>query len=348
MILPDRWEQLEPIVDQVLDADPRSRTALIEQLCGGNATRQREVERLVAECEAAMPLLDRPAVERFEDLIHTDPSGELPAVLDGRYHITRELGRGGMARIYLADDLRHGRTVAVKVIRPSLAKALGADRFLREIAIIARLRHPNIMPMYDSGDANGVLYFVMPYEDGSSLRTRLDSGVAMSNEDITSILRDVARALAYAHDQGIVHRDIKPDNVMLSGGAAVVSDFGIAKALIASQDPARGMPLTLPGQGVGTPAYMSPEQAAGDPAIDHRSDIYSFGCLAYELFAGRPPFVEQWSHELLAAHATVRPQPLAELCPRVSVSAARMIEQCLEKDRAQRPQTAQELIAALS
>src|SRR6185295_4705936 len=171
-----------------------------------------------------------------------------------------------------------------------LSASLGHERFLREIEIAARLRHPNIVPLYDSGDANGSRFFVMPYEDGQSLRERLREGGALPIADALSVLRDVARALAHAHEHGVVHRDIKPDNVMLSGGAAVVTDFGIAKAVSAAQLAGTTTELTQAGTAIGTPAYMAPEQAIGDPTTDHRADIYSFGCLAYELLVGHPPF----------------------------------------------------------
>src|SRR6185503_12728723 len=178
---------------------------------------------------------------------------------------------------------------------------------LREIEIAASLRHPNIVPLYDSGDADGVLYFVMPYEEGPSLRTRLDRDGALPVAHCVSVLRDVARALAYAHERGVVHRDIKPDNVMMSGGAAVVTDFGIAKAVSAAQASGTAADLTLTGSGIGTVAYMAPEQAVGDPASDHRADIYSLGCLAYEVLTGRPPFHDMPLHKVAAAHMSTVP-----------------------------------------
>jgi serine/threonine-protein kinase len=201
-----------------------------------------------------------------------------------------------MATVYLAHDVKHGRDVAVKVIRQDLSASLGHERFLREIEIAARLRHPNIVPLYDSGrvppteGTDGSLFFVMPYEEGQSLRERLRDTGAMPVADALNVMRDVARALGYAHEHGVVHRDVKPDNVMLSGGAAVVTDFGIAKAVSMALAEASDGTLTQAGTVIGTPAYMAPEQAIGDAGVDHRADIYSFGCLAYELFAGHPPF----------------------------------------------------------
>ena len=274
-------------------------------------------------------------------------SGELPELLGGRYRTGREIGHGGMASVYLAHDIRHGRDVAVKVIRPDLAASLGRDRFLREIAIAARLRHPNIVPLFDSGDADGVLYFVMPYEDGPSLRARITSGAPLSVAEALSVLRDVARALQYAHGHGVVHRDIKPDNVMMSSGAAVVTDFGIAKAVSAAQAESTGETITQIGAGIGTPSYMAPEQAVGDPTTDSRADIYSFGCLAYELLTGKPPFHDLPPHQIIASHVGVIPKPVAQMRADVPPALAMLVARCLEKDRAARPQTAAELVDAV-
>jgi len=201
----------------------------------------------------------------------------LPQITDAlkdRYTIERELGSGGMATVYLADDPKHHRKVAIKVLRPELAAALGAERFLREIKIIARLQHPHILPLYDSGEADGFLYYVMPYMAGPSLRDKLTAG-PLPLSDTIRIMRDVVDALVMAHGQGVVHRDIKPDNVLLSGRSAVVADFGVAKAL--SEATGKRGDGTTPGMALGTPAYMAPEQAAADPDIDLRADIYSFG-----------------------------------------------------------------------
>ncbi len=346
-VLPGNWEQLAPLVDQLLDAPQDQRASLLAALSAGNPARQAELERLVAECERDLPLLNRPAVERFDQLLGDEPGPALPDVLGGRYRIERELGRGGMACVYLAEDLKHARHVAVKVIRPELTASLGRDRFLREIGIAARLRHPNIMPLYDSGDADGVLYFVMPYEDGPSLRTRLERGTGLPIQEAISILRDVARALAYAHEQGVVHRDVKPDNVMVSGGAAVVTDFGIAKAFSAALTESGAEAITQIGSVIGTPAYMAPEQGMGDPATDHRADLYSFGCLAYELLTGKPPFTGSTTFQVVAAQMAVVPKPVTESRAEVPSAVAGLIARCLAKDPAARPQTAHELLDVL-
>jgi serine/threonine-protein kinase len=345
--LPRHWRELAPLVDRLLDAPREGRAALLTELSAGDPVRRADLERLVAECEHDMSLLDAPAVERFDQLVSDTPGTGLPDVLGGRYRIMRELGRGGMARVYLAEDLKHARNVAVKVIRPELAESLGRGRFLREIGIAARLRHPNIMPLYDSGDADGVLYFVMPHEDGPSLKTRLADGQPFTTTDAVSVLRDVARALAYAHDQGVVHRDVKPDNVMLSGGAAVVTDFGIAKAFSAAQSEAPGGTITQTGVIIGTPAYMAPEQAVGDPTTDHRADIYSFGCLAYELFVGKAPFPGASSHQIIAAQLGTTPKRVSDLRGDVPDTVVGLIARCLEKEPSARPQRAQELVDVL-
>src|SRR5688500_19571197 len=205
--------------------------------------------------------------------------------LESRYSIERELGRGGMATVYLAEDFRHGRQVAVKVLHTELASALGADRFLREIKLAARLNHPHILPLFDSGEAGGFLFYVMPYIDGESLRDKLNREGQLTLEDALGIGRAVAGALDYAHRRNIVHRDIKPENIMLNEGAPMVMDFGIAKAVsVAGSDT-----LTQAGMIVGTPAYVSPEQAAGEDDIDGRSDPYRVGCVLYEMLTGVKP-----------------------------------------------------------
>jgi len=345
--VPARWAELAPLVDAVLDAPTERRSSILLELSPSDPELRAEVERLVAECERGMPMLDRHAADAFLQLLVDDVDLAIPEILGGRYRIEHEIGRGGMALVYVARDLKHARAVAVKVIRPNLAASLGRSRFLREIEIAARLRHPNIVPVYDSGDADGMLYFVMPYEEGPSLRTRLDRDGALSVTQCVNVLRDVGRALAYAHEHGVVHRDVKPDNVLMSGGAAVVTDFGIAKAVHAAQSDAPTGTLTQPGAGIGTPAYMAPEQAVGDPATDHRADIYSFGCLAYELFAGHPPFHDLPTHEIIAAHVGTKPVPLSSASAGVPESIAGLVARCLEKSPGARPQSAQELLTDL-
>ena len=268
----------------------------------------------------------------------------LTAALADRYRIERELGQGGMATVYLAYDVKHDRKVAVKVLRPELAASLGSERFLREIRIAAQLSHPHILPLHDSGETDGFLFYVMPYVDGESLRGRLQRLGELSVPEAAKILHEVADALAYAHQLGVVHRDIKPDNVLLSGRHALVTDFGVAKAV--SEATGRHS-LTTAGIALGTPAYMAPEQAAADPHTDHRVDIYAFGVMAYEMLTGRPPFVAPTTQEVLAAHVTRAPEPIGVLRPSCPPILAQTIMRCLEKKASDRPQSTEELLPIL-
>ncbi|MEO7104438.1 MAG: protein kinase, partial [Gemmatimonadaceae bacterium] len=279
---PDEWRRLEPLIDAVLAASPDKRATLLAELCGGDVCRQAELERLVSECEQAYPLLELPAADRFAAILDDD-TPLLPELFAGRYRVLREAGRGGMAIVYVARDLKHGRDVAVKVLRPELTAVLGRERFLREIEIAAQLRHPNVVPLYDSGEiradpadgegatvGSSILYYVMPYEAGHSLRERLERDGPLPIEDAVLIVRDICEALAHAHQHGIVHLDIKPENVLLAGRHAMVTDFGVARAVSeAAVEPT----LALSGIALGTAAYMAPEQAANDPLVDHRADI---------------------------------------------------------------------------
>src|SRR5438128_1987176 len=225
---------------------------------------------------------------------------QLQAALGDRYALERELGHGGMATVYLARDLRHGRPVAIKVLRPEIAATLGPERFLREIDTAARLTHPHILPLHDSGEAAGFLFYVMPYVEGESLRDRLSREKQLSLGDALQIAREVADALSYAHSRDVVHRDIKPENILFEAGHAVVTDFGIARAITA----AGGEKLTGTGIAVGTPGYMSPEQATESERLDGRSDIYSLGCMLYEMLAGEPPYTGVNARSVIAKRFT--------------------------------------------
>ena len=222
--------------------------------------------------------------------------------LQDRYGFQRELGRGGMATVFLAEDLKHQRLVAIKVLHPDVAEAIGLERFQREIEIAAKLQHPHILPLYDSGSAGGYLYYVMPYVEGESLRDLLDREKQLAQEDVIRITGQVASALGYAHSHGVVHRDIKPENIMLSGGTAVVADFGIARAE-GSGGASGGSQLTQAGTVIGTPAYMSPEQSMGHATIDGRSDQYSLACVVYEMLVGEPPFTGATPQAIMARHS---------------------------------------------
>jgi Tol biopolymer transport system component len=268
----------------------------------------------------------------------------LKAALTGRYTIIRELGSGGMATVYLADDERHHRKVALKVLRPEIAASLGSERFFREIEVAARLQHPHILPLLDSGRGEHFLYYVMPYVAGESLRERLDREGELPVHDSIKILREVVDALAAAHGEGVVHRDIKPDNVMLSGRHALVTDFGVAKAV--SEATGRQQ-ITTAGVALGTPSYMAPEQAVADPHLDHRVDIYAVGVLGYEMLTGHVPFEGRGPQEVLAAHVTQAPLPVTDRRPAVPPALGAVIMKCLEKRPADRWQSAEELLGQL-
>jgi serine/threonine protein kinase/tetratricopeptide (TPR) repeat protein len=259
----------------------------------------------------------------------TEPLARLQDALPDRYRIERELGQGGMATVYLATDVKHGRSVAIKVLRPELALALGPERFLREITVAARLTHPNILPLHDSGEAGGLLYYVMPRIEGESLRERLDRDRQLPVDEALRITREVADALAYAHSHGVVHRDIKPENILFQAGHALVTDFGVALAVSAAGD-AR---LTEAGLAIGTPAYMSPEQAMGEGAVDARADVYALGCVLFEMLAGAPPQVGPSGLAVIA-------QRLSEPAPsvrRARESVPLAIDQALAKALAREP-----------
>ena len=274
----------------------------------------------------------------------TDPQARLTAALAGRYRVERELGRGGMATVYLARDLRHNRGVAVKVLRPDIAGAIGADRFLREIEIAAQLSHPHILPLYDSGEADGLLYYVMPFVEGESLRDRLEREGQLPLEDALQITREVADGLAYAHGRGLVHRDIKPENILITGGHAVIADFGIAKAVTE----AAGGRMTATGLAVGTPAYMSPEQWAGSTTLDGRSDLYSLGCMLYELLVGESPYAGTTPQVILARQSLEAIPSVRLVRPAVRPGVEAAIVKALAKVPADRFASTLEFAAALT
>jgi eukaryotic-like serine/threonine-protein kinase len=274
----------------------------------------------------------------------SDILSRLSSALGDRYLLERELGQGGMATVYLARDHKHHRMVAIKVLRPELAASLGSERFLHEIEIAAGLQHPHILPLLDSGEADGFLYYVMPFVEGESLRERLDRGGELPVSTGVRILAEIAEALAYAHSRGVVHRDMKPENIMLSGRHPLVMDFGVAKAV----SPATGSTRpTTAGVALGTPTYMAPEQAAADPHLDHRVDIYALGVIGYELLTGTTPFTGTSAQQILAAHMTRKPEPISVRRPAVPPGLAAILMRCLEKRPADRPQSAEELVRAL-
>lgn len=350
---PDRWRDVERLYHQALEHAEGERSAFLKRACAGDKALHHAVESLLAAHTKAEEFLEIPALELAAPaLAETAPAEDAPTDLlellrtglADRYLIERELGHGGMARVFLAQDRKHRRQVAIKVLRPDVAVAIGSGRFLREIAIAARLNHPHIVPLHDSGEADGLLYYVMPHVQGESLRARLQRERQLPLDDALQIAREVADALAYAHTTGVIHRDIKPENILLSAGHALVADFGIARAMAA----AGSEKVTQTGVVVGTPAYMSPEQAAGDEQLDARSDVYSLGCVLYEMLGGRPPFTGTSAQAVLAAQVTAKPTPLVALRRDAPSIVEGAIGRALAKDPAARFQTAVELRDAIA
>jgi serine/threonine-protein kinase len=380
----DRWRDLGPLLDRALELADGDRAAWLAELRARSPELAAEVTALLRGEAAAdrEGFLDGSLDDSLSRVLGDDaratPRAEsdlasyLQAALGDSYTIERELGGGGMSRVFLAHERALGRTVVVKVLLPVLAAGIRAERFAREVRVVAALQHPNVVPLFTAGEAAGLPYYVMPYVRGESLRARLTRDGPLPLGDALSVLRDVARALAFAHEQGVVHRDVKPENVLLSGDpsagsgqvAAVVTDFGIAKAVVAAAegddrsapsardgggDDARDLrTLSAVGSTIGTPAYMSPEQAAADPGVDHRADVYAFGVMAYELLAGVHPYADRATpRELLAAHLGETPAPLSSRAE-ISPALARLVTRCLEKDPARRPQRAREILDALA
>ncbi|MFL5565184.1 MAG: protein kinase domain-containing protein [Gemmatimonadaceae bacterium] len=275
-------------------------------------------------------------------------SERLLSALGGSYTIERELTGGGMALVFAGEDHELGRKVVIKILPPELAASVSAERFRREILTVARLQHPHIVPILKAGEVDGLPYFVMPYVDGESIDIRLRRTRTLGVRETGGIMKDVARALAFAHERGVVHRDIKPGNVLLAAGSATVTDFGVAKALSsARRSGEKGGGLTNTGMSLGTILYMAPEQAAGDPDIDGRADIYSLGITAYEMLAGTAPFASLGPREMLTARLTLPPPPLSTIRKDVPAALERLIARCLAIDPANRPQTAAALVEAL-
>src|SRR5688572_19011127 len=377
-LTPERWQAAKHVVQTALEHPPGERAAVVAAACGADVVLRREVESLLAAAERAAERGDgslaAPAAWRAEVLAagaqtaeQRDPdaahaggqtAARLAAALAERYTIERELGRGGMATVYLARDLRHRRPVALKVLHPYLGVLLGHRRFRQEIETAANLSHPHILPLFDSGEAEGLIYYTMPYVAGETLRARLLRDGALPIPAAVSVVRDVAKALAYAHKHGVVHRDIKPANILIDDGHALVADFGIARAVHQAQERQAPEPLEDPehpaaetltqtGNSPGTPGYMAPEQTRGDADIDHRADLYALGVVAYEALAGAHPFGARTPDELVAAHRSEIPQPLAARRPDVPAALAALVMKALEKAPADRPQSANDILHAL-
>ena len=342
-----RWTVLEPMLDAALELEPAARSAYLDDVCRDDAALRRELGALLAACELGDTILaDSAAVAYAPLLAQTNP--EFPALLGGRYHIIREIGRGGMGTVYLADDPKHGRQVAVKTLHTEVAQLIGRERFAREIEIAAGLSHPHILPLHDSGEVtseNGLepsfLYFITPFAAGESLRDRLHRERRLPPEEAVRLGREVALALDYAHRHGVIHLDIKPGNILLHEGHAVIADFGIARAMSSVGDDmlARSTPL------LGTPSYMSPEQALGLSDVDGRSDVYSLGCVVYEMLTGERPFGRSTPMDVVAdANATRDPVALNRV---VSRELAAVVLRAIAPSRDERFRTAGDLAVAL-
>ena len=367
----DRWRQLEPLLDQALELNEHERVPWLAKLRSQSPELAAELSALLARDAAAdrQGFLDAPLETPVGDtaLARIDLAAYLQSAFGDKYTIERELGRGGMGRVFLAREPALGRTVAIKVLLPLLVAGIRAERFAREVRVAAVLQHPNIVPLFTAGRLAGaeqvqggdqalagLPYYVMPYVPGESLRARLTRDGRLALADVLSILRDVARALAFAHEHGVVHRDVKPENVLLAGDAALVTDFGVAKAItsaaeLAAQPGPDDATLSVVGSAIGTPAYMAPEQAAGDPRVDHRADLYAWGVLAYELLSGMHPFAEHTTPQgLLAAQLSEVPADLSGCAPELSPALASLVMSCLEKDPERRPQSAREILDALA
>jgi serine/threonine-protein kinase len=338
--IPPDWERLEPLLDRVLDAPPSERATIITAVSGGDPALEAALAGLAAEAERGLPILDQPADARFASLVEREPA-RFPRGLDDRYALIRELGRGGMATVFLARDRKHGREVAVKVMRPELTATLGRERFLREINIAAQLRHPAIVPLFDSGESDGALYYVMPYEAGHSLRERLAREGRLPVSDALGLLRGVCEALGFAHRHGVVHRDLKPENVLLAGRHALLADFGVASAMWGADDAV----VTEEGL-LGTPAYMAPERmiAAG---ADPRGDVYALGVMAYEMLSGeRPSGLTSLPGRGISAGESVRDE-LLRLRPDLPAEVATVVGGCLAPRPEDRYPDAGAVLAAL-
>jgi serine/threonine-protein kinase len=356
-----RWQEVSDMLDAALDLRLDERAQFLGRACTTDELRT-EVDLLLRACERSGGFLDGPASSFAAPLLADDLSprardeaagvARLCDALAGEYTLERELGRGGMAIVYLARDVRRRREVAVKLLRPELAAALGAERFLREIDTAARLTHPNILPVLDSGESQGLLYFVMPYIGGETLRDRLDREHRIPVAEALRIACEIAGALDHAHRNDVLHRDLKPENVLLADGRAFLADFGIACAINRASERAPSgtpsPPLTGAGLSLGTPAYMSPEQARGSRTLDGRSDVYALGCMLYEMLAGQPPFSGSTADNVIRQHVSAPAPELASARGDIDRALASAVRRALAKEPGDRFATMEEFAQALT
>jgi TolB-like protein len=348
-----RSSRVSTILRRALELEPSERPAYLDRACADDAELRREIEGLATRAADPRDFLEKPAAEYAAPLLAhlmTPHAGRdvllrLQAALGDRYRLDGELPGGGMSRVFVGEELGLGRRVVLKVLPPELTMATSVERFRQEIHLAASLQHPHIVPLLTAGEADGLLYYTMPLVDGESLRHRLARLGPLGIEVAVRVIREITAALGYAHRRGIVHRDIKPGNILLTEDAALVLDFGVAKALgLPRGTPA---PLTMTGLALGTPAYMAPEQAAGENRVDQRADLYALGCVAYEMVSGRPPFERPSLQAMLVAHATETPAPIASLRADLPPALADLITRLLAKSPTDRPQSADDVFHLL-
>jgi len=352
----ERWKLLEPLLDDALELEPEHRPAFLEDVCRGDAELRAELGSLLAACDKGDTILADPAAVAYAPLLG-EMTSEIPSPISGRYHILREIGRGGMGTVYLANDAKHGRQVAVKALHAEVARLIGSERFEREIEIAASLSHPHILPLHDSGEVKSeregepsFLYFITPFAAGETLRDRLLRELRLAPDEAVRLGKEIAQALDYAHRRGVVHLDIKPGNILLHEGHAVIADFGIARAMSTAGDGANviradtgenAMPM------LGTPSYMSPEQALGLSDVDGRSDVYSLGCVLFEMLTGDQPFARRTVQDVVAGAGTSHAPDPGPLCRNVSRELATVVLRAMSPSREERYSTADELALAL-